>query len=156
MVAARPEVDAGRIVALGGSQGGALTLACASLSDRVLAMAPDVPWLSNFRRAIDLAVGPYMEITDFLKRYPDRVEQAFGTLSYFDNMNLVRRTRVRHAYYSVGLWDDICPPSTVFASYNSLPDNVDKAIEVYPYNGHEGGAGLHEHRKLQWLRKIAS
>jgi cephalosporin-C deacetylase len=61
-------------------------------------------------------------------------------------------TRVEKAYYSVGLWDQICPPSTVYASYNHLPAAVDKSIEIYRYNGHEGGGALHEQRLLKWLR----
>ncbi|MDA0335785.1 MAG: alpha/beta fold hydrolase [bacterium] len=152
-VCGRAEVDASRIAVTGGSQGGALAIACASLSDRVKVMAPDVPWLSHFERAVDIAVGPYEEITDFMKAYPERVEDAFRTLSYFDNMNLVTRTQVQKAYYSVGLWDDICPPSTVFASYNRLPSSVERSIEIYRYNKHEGGGDLHEQRKLQWLRE---
>jgi len=131
-----------------------LTIACAALSPHIKAMAPDVPWLSHFRRSVDLAVGPYEEITDFMKRFPDRIEEPFASLSYFDNMNLVSRVRVSHAYYSVGLWDNICPPSTVFASYNHLPDSVEKSIEVYPYNGHEGGGNLHQSRKLKWLSRV--
>ncbi len=150
-VAGRKEVDEDRIAAIGGSQGGALTIACAALSDQVKAMAPDVPWLSHFRRAVDIAVGPYEEITEFMKKHPERIEQAFETLSYYDNMNLVEMVKVTHAYYSVGLWDDICPPSTVYASYNRLPGEVEKSIEVYPYNKHEGGHNLHQHRKLDWL-----
>ncbi|MBE81372.1 MAG: acetylxylan esterase [Gemmatimonadetes bacterium] len=153
-VADRDEVDGSRIAAIGGSQGGALAIACAALSEQVKAMAPDVPWLSHFRRAVDVAVGPYEEITDFLKKHPDQIEKAFDTLSYFDIMNLVEMVKVTHAYYSVGLWDDICPPSTVYASYNRLPESVDKSIEVYPYNKHEGGHNLHQSRKLFWLREI--
>lgn len=153
-VAGREEVDESRIAAIGGSQGGALTIACASLSERVAVMAPDVPWLSHFERSIAIAIGPYEEITNFMKRFPLHIEQAFCTLSYFDNMNLVTRTKVNHAYYSVGLWDDICPPSTVYASYNHLPEGVEKEIEAYPFNGHEGGGNLHQERKLKWLRKV--
>ena len=156
VVREREEVDSGRIAAIGGSQGGALTIACAGLSPHVRAMAPDVPWLSHFRRAVDLAVGPYEEITDFMKRFPEQIEPAFETLSYFDNMNLVSQVSVTDAYYSVGLWDDICPPSTVYASYNRLPAGVKKSIEVYPYNKHEGGGMLHQHRKLKWLREVLS
>jgi cephalosporin-C deacetylase len=152
ILAARDEVDESRICAIGGSQGGALSIACASLSDKVAAMAPDVPWLSHFRRSVDIAVGPYEEITNFMKRFPQHIDQAFETLSYFDNVNLVTRTQVEKAYYSVGLWDEICPPSTVYASYNHLPARVEKSIEVYPYNGHEGGGNLHQQRKLKWLR----
>jgi cephalosporin-C deacetylase len=153
-VAERDEVDEGRIAAIGGSQGGALTIACAALSDQVRAMAPDVPWLSHFRRSVDIANGPYEEITEFMKKHPQHIEDAFDTLSYFDNMNLVEMVKVTHAYYSVGLWDDICPPSTVFASYNKVPAAVEKSIEVYPYNKHEGGHNLHQHRKLDWLRRV--
>jgi cephalosporin-C deacetylase len=153
VVAARDEVDEARIAAIGGSQGGALTIACAALSDKVAAMAPDVPWLSHFKRSVDIAVGPYEEITNFLKRFPQHIDQAFDTLTYFDNMNLINRTQVKHAYYSVGLWDQICPPSTVYASYNHLPAAVEKSIEIYPYNGHEGGGNLHQQRKLKWLRE---
>ena len=153
-VRGREEVDGDRIAAIGGSQGGALTIACAALSPYVSAMAPDVPWLSHFRRSVDLAVGPYEEITDFMKRFPDEIERAFETLSYYDNMNLASKVSVSHAYYSVGLWDTICPASTVYASYNWIPSGVKKDIEVYPYNGHEGGGALHQQRKLQWLRKV--
>lgn len=150
----REEVDKNRIAVIGGSQGGALTIACAALSPSVRVMAPDVPWLSDFKRSVDLAEGPYEEITDFLKRFPEKIDKVFETLSYFDNMNLVRKVTVSHAYYSVGLWDSICPPSTVYASYNWIPEGVEKKIEVYPYNGHEGGGSLHQQRKLIWLRKI--
>jgi len=150
----REEVDGDRIAAIGGSQGGALTIACAALSPNVRVMAPDVPWLSHFHRSVDLAVGPYEEITDFMKRFPEEIEQAFETLSYYDNMNLASKVSVSHAYYSVGLWDTVCPASTVYASYNWMPAGVQKEIEVYPYNGHEGGGALHQHRKLQWLRKV--
>ncbi|MGY8827699.1 MAG: acetylxylan esterase [Candidatus Latescibacterota bacterium] len=147
------EVDATKICAIGGSQGGALSIACASLSDKVVAMAPDVPWLSHFKRSVDLAIGPYEEITNFLKSFPQHIDQAFDALSYFDNMNLVTRTQVKDVYYSVGLWDAICPPSTVYASYNHMPTGINKSIEIYHYNGHEGGGNLHQQRKLKWLRE---
>jgi cephalosporin-C deacetylase-like acetyl esterase len=52
--------------------------------------------------------------------------------------------------YSVALMDQTCPPSTVFASYNNWA-HADKAIEVYPSNGHEGGAAEHLGHQLRWL-----
>jgi cephalosporin-C deacetylase len=42
-----PEVDATRVGAMGGSQGGALTLACASLEPRIKRAAPIFPFLSK-------------------------------------------------------------------------------------------------------------
>ena len=62
-----PEVDAARVGATGGSQGGALTLACVSLEPRVKKAAPVFPFLCDYLRVweMDLAVGAYAE----LKRY---------------------------------------------------------------------------------------
>jgi cephalosporin-C deacetylase len=33
------------------------------------------------------------------------------------------------------LWDDICPPSTIFAVYNHM--TAEKQMEIYPYHKHE-------------------
>jgi len=33
------------------------------------------------------------------------------------------------------LWDDICPPSTIFAAYNHI--TAEKQIEIYPFHKHE-------------------
>jgi cephalosporin-C deacetylase len=54
--------------------------------------------------------------------------------------------------------DDVCPPSTVFASFNAYGANagggVSKDIEVYRFNNHEGGQEHHWNRQLQFLRKL--
>jgi cephalosporin-C deacetylase len=47
--------------------------------------------------------------------------------------------------------DKTCPPSTVFAAFNAYA-GPDKAIEVYEFNDHEGGEGVHEAKKIDWLR----
>ena len=44
-----------------------------------------------------------------------------------------------------------CPPSTVYASYNRYGGPRD--IEVYTYNGHEGGGPFQTGRQLAWLRE---
>lgn len=133
-----PEVDASRVAVLGSSQGGALALATAALSDvPVLALA-DYPYLSNFDRAIDVTPqGPYGELHEYFRRYsaqPEIEERARRTLTYFDVMNLAPRIRCT-TWMCVGLVDDITPPSTVFAVYNHL--TCAKDIGVYRYFGHE-------------------
>ncbi len=54
------------------------------------------------------------------------------------------------ALFSVGLEDSTCPPSTVFAAYNAYAGQ-DKRIEVYEFNGHEGGGPHHEALRLAWV-----
>ncbi|HVT88913.1 MAG TPA: acetylxylan esterase [Tepidisphaeraceae bacterium] len=135
LLARREEVDDARLAVTGASQGGALTLAVAALSNRpILAMA-DIPFLCDFRRAIQISpVTPYLEISSFLKSFPHLHEKAIRTLSYCDNLNLAPRIRCRTVIGN-SLWDECCPPSTVFAVYNHL--SCEKQMEIYPFHKHE-------------------
>lgn len=144
-----PVVDGARVAVTGGSQGGALSIAAASLVRDVTAVAADVPFLSDFPRAITLVdTEPYAEIARYLKAHRDHVEPALRTLSYIDAAVLGRRA-VAPALFSVGLMDDITPPSTVYAAYNAY--GGPKRIIEYPFNGHEGGQGFHEQAKIMFL-----
>lgn len=138
VLAAQPEVDATRIAVTGGSQGGAITLAAAALSETPVLAVADYPYLSNFERAIDVTPnGPYYELNEYFRRNsssPQLEVNAKQTLSYFDIMNLAPRIKC-YTWLTVGLIDDITPPSTIFAAYNHL--TCDKDIEVYRYFGHE-------------------
>jgi len=135
LAASLDSVDAGRIGVLGGSQGGGLSLAAAALAPkRVRAAAAAVPFLCHYTRAVDMAEYPYREIADYIRAWPDRCDRVFETLSYFDNMNLADRVRAE-TLVSVGLWDLICPPSTVFAVVNHM--KCRKEVAVYPCTGHE-------------------
>ena len=77
----------------------------------------------------------------------------FATLSYVDVVNHARR-HGRPALFSVGLSDDITPPSTVFAAYNHY--RGPKEIAVYPFNQHEGGGTGHLLAKLDFLARQES
>jgi cephalosporin-C deacetylase len=135
LLARREEVDANRLAITGVSQGGGLTLAVAGLSDRPILALPDVPFLCDYRRAIAITpAGPYPEIPSFLKSFPHLYEQAIRTLSYCDCLNLAPRIKCR-TVISNCLWDDICPPSTIFGVYNHI--TAEKQIEIYPFHKHE-------------------
>ena len=148
-IRSHPVVDGSRVAVAGGSQGGALSIAAASLVPDVVAVAADVPFLSDFPRAITLVdTEPYAEIARYLKAHRDHVESALRTLSYIDAAVLGRRA-VAPALFSVGLMDDITPPSTVYAAYHAY--GGPKKIIEYPFNGHEGGQGFHEQAKIRFL-----
>lgn len=142
-------VDPSRVAVTGGSQGGGISLAVAGLVDDLAAVAPDVPFLSDFPRAITLTdEDPYGEIARYLKAHRDHVDQALRTLSYFDAATLGHRANAP-ALFSVGLMDVTCPPSTVYAAFNLY--GGPKEIREYPFNDHEGGGGFHEAATLAWL-----
>jgi cephalosporin-C deacetylase len=147
-----PDVDATQIAVTGGSQGGGITIAAAGLVPDVVAAMPDVPFLCHYRRATEIVDSyPYKEIADFLNTHRDKVDTVFSTLAYFDGVNLSARAKAK-ALFSVGLMDQICPPSTVFAAYNHWAG--EKEIKIYPYNEHEGGRGYQTVEKLKFLREV--
>ncbi len=148
-VRAHPAVDPTRIAVTGGSQGGGISIAVAGLVDDLAAVAPDVPFLCDFPRATTFVdTNPYAEVARYLKAHRDHVEQAYSTLSYFDGAILGRRA-VAPALFSVGLMDQTCPPSTVYAAFNHYAGPAE--IREYPFNDHEGGGAFHDVVKMRWL-----
>lgn len=145
----RPEVDPGRIAAVGGSQGGGITLAVAGLVPELKAAMPDVPFLCDFPRAVAIATrDPYGEIARYLAVHRDKVANTFRTLSYFDGVHFAARAKAP-ALFSVGLVDDICPASTVYAAHNAYAGP--KEMEIYQFNNHEGGGTFQDRRQVEWL-----
>jgi cephalosporin-C deacetylase len=147
-------VDPARIIVTGGSQGGGITLAAAGLVPDVAAVMPDVPFLCHYRRATEITDSfPYQEIVKYCQTHRDKVETVFKTLSYFDGVNLAARSK-GSALFSVGLMDEICPPSTVFAAYNHFGGPKD--IRMYRYNHHEGGGTFQTLEKLKFAASLFS
>lgn len=148
---AHPLVDADRVAAVGGSQGGALAIAAASLGDGVVAACPDVPFLCDIRRAVTICdAHPYREIVEYLHAHRDQVERVLHVLDHVDVARLAPSASCP-ALFSVALRDPICPPSTVYAAFNAW--GGPKEIVEYPFNEHEGGGPFQEVRRLEFLRR---
>jgi cephalosporin-C deacetylase len=147
-----PDVDYKRVAVLGGSQGGGIALAAAGLIPDLAAAMPDVPFMCHVRHATEITDSyPYAEIQNYCKIQRGKIETIFDTLSYFDGVNFATRAK-SPALFSVGLMDEICPPSTVFAAYNYY--SGPKEIKVWPYNHHEGGETLQSVERVRFLKTI--
>lgn len=134
-----PQIDENRVGAMGGSQGGGLTLACASLSPNIKLAAPQYPFLCDYKRVweMDLSVAAYEELRNYFRMYDPRHEkedEIFQKLGYIDVQNLVKWIRAK-VLMATGLMDTICPPSTQFAAYNKITS--EKSVLIYPDYGHE-------------------
>ena len=155
IVMGMPGVDPSRVGATGGSQGGGLTLACASLTPGLKKAAPVFPFLSDYKRvwSMDLAENAYAELREYLRwRDPthQNADRFWNTLGYIDVQNLAPRIK-SEIYMGVGLMDKICPPSTQFAAFNKI--TAVKKLELYPDFGHEGIKG-HDDRIFQYLMDL--
>lgn len=144
--------DTARLIVEGCSQGGGIALAVCGLSPYPVAAMVDVPFLCHYRRAIRITdAHPYQEIVEYLRHNRDQVEPTLATLDYFDGVHFAARARCQ-ALFSVGLLDEVCPPSTVFAAYNHY--RGEKQINVWEYNHHEGGGIYQEREKLRFLQPL--
>lgn len=127
-VAGREKVDSRNIFAEGASQGGALTIAAAALTDIPLcAIAPSIPFLGDFPDYFQISSWP---------AYPARQQQAalgmtdaemYRFLSYFDTKNLATMIACP-VIQNMSLQDNVCPPHTNIAPYNNLNAGVEKEI----------------------------
>lgn len=138
-----PDVDAERVGATGGSQGGGLTLACVALEPRVKLAAPVFPFLCDYRRVWqkELAKNAYLELDEYFRRFDplhEQEEEIFTKLGYIDVQFLAPRIKAE-VLMAVGLMDDVCPPSTQFAAYNKITSK--KSLRIYPDFKHEALPG---------------
>ncbi len=138
-VQTRPEVDQTRIGVHGSSQGGALTITTAALRPDVITCgAAGAPYLCGFMDAASLTDSyPYEEMNAYLREYPEREGAMRETLNYFDGINFAPRITCPMLVY-VGLADDVCPPETGYAFYNTL--TCPKMIHPYADCAHDSGA----------------
>jgi cephalosporin-C deacetylase len=136
----QPEVDPSRVASWGGSQGGALSLVCASLEPRIRKCVAVFPFLSDYKRVweMDLAKDAYNDIKQYFRRFDplhERVDEVFTKLGYIDVQNFTPRIKA-DVLMAVTLMDNICPPSTQYAAYNKITSK--KEAIIFRDYGHEG------------------
>ena len=155
IVMGMPEVNESRVAAMGGSQGGGLTLACAALEPRIRLALPTFPFLSDYKRVweMDLDVDAYHELKHYFRRFDplhQREDAIFERLGYVDVQHLSPKIEAE-VKMTVGLRDEICPPSTQFAAYNKIESP--KSVILYPDYAHETPSS-HADLEFQWLSEL--
>ncbi len=117
-------IDKDRMGVTGWSQGGALTVALAALVPGIKCIAPVHPYLSDYKRFWQLGINnkAYEGITNYFRIFDPHhktEDQLFKTLSYIDIKNMAKNIKA-NVFFSCGLKDTSCPPSTQFAVFNQM------------------------------------
>ncbi|MGQ7296573.1 acetylxylan esterase [Quadrisphaera sp. KR29] len=149
-------VDASRVAVFGGSQGGAAAIAAGALVPDVAAVVAHVPFLADIRRSMTITdADPFHELVRYLAVHRHDVEAVHRTLDHIDGVGFARRGRAP-ARFTAALMDPIVPPSgpfAVHAEWGGGDPGVHKEIEVWPYNGHEGGGSVDEVAAVEFIAR---
>ena len=150
-----PDVDPDRVGVTGGSQGGALTVACIALEPRIKRAVPVYPFLSDYKRVweMDQAKDAYKELQEYFRLFDpthENEDKVFETLGYIDIQNFAARIKT-NLIWVTGLMDTICPPSSQFAVYNKIKSK--KSMIYYPDYAHEPLPGLAD-RTFQFFMEL--
>jgi len=121
----QPEWDGKTMIVYGGSQGGFQAFAAAALDERVTFLAAAVPAGCDHSGMVAGRIAGWPKIVPVTDGEPDA--KVLTTARYFDNVNFAAHIKAREAILTVGFFDPLCPPTTVYAAFNELPV-LDKKI----------------------------
>ena len=135
-ISTRAKVDTTAIVALGESQGGALTWIAGALGGpRIKAIAPSVPFLCDYRHYSQIVWWPVWEVFEEADREGLDREAVLDMLRYFDVKNFTDKVTCP-VCMAFGLQDPVCPPHTNFAGYNNAVNAASRSYYCVPTCGH--------------------
>ena len=120
-----PEFDGESLGVMGGSQGGALAIVTAGLDKRIKYLVSYYPALADLTGYLHGRAGgwPHMFKDEFTNK-PEKIE----TSKYYDVVNFAKQVKVP-GFYSLGFNDNVCPPTSMYAAYNSV--NAEKELSLY-------------------------
>jgi cephalosporin-C deacetylase-like acetyl esterase len=127
-----PQYDGSNLAVTGGSQGGALSIVTAALDSRVKWAAPIYPALSDMVGYLQGRAGGWPHIFDAnnpQNNTPAKIKAA----AYYDVVNFAKQLKVP-CFYSMGFNDETCPPTSMWAVYNSIA--APKELKLYLETGH--------------------
>lgn len=131
-----PEWDGKNLVVWGSSQGGAQALIAAGLDPQVTLLYAAVPAMCDHGGCLAGRESGWPRLIKMLDGKP--VDRDIANASrYFDAAYFAKRIKAE-CYLTVGLIDNTCVPTSVFAAYNNIPGK--KHIAVHPAKGHTGEA----------------
>jgi len=115
----------------GSSQGGFLSYATAGIDKRVTCVAAVHPALCDHTASLKgIACGwPHY----FYDNKGKGMEKQIETSRYYDGVNFVRRIKCP-TWVSFGYNDDVVPPTTAYATYNTL--DCPKTLSIYQQTAH--------------------
>lgn len=145
----RPELDHDRIIVSGGSMGGFLAIATASLDSRVKLCSAQNPIMSDVHDLVGKVDWPLDNIRQYIRTQPGlTLEKVLNNLDYYDTKNFASNLKVA-TLLGMGLLDHLVPPDNIYAVYNNMSNK--KHMIIFKDLGHEVGQPYKEFEG-RWMR----
>jgi len=162
----REDVNKKRVVTVGGSQGGRLSIVVPALDKRVVATVPSIAWGGNYPNLAwsskcnglqnpedrpstpGYVMGPKTDGMDLVGAPPQPDTAAAKCNAYYDPMNFAPDVKCP-VFINSGLIDYISPPTDIWATYLRL-GTKDKTMTPLPGLGHDWSAEF-DRRAWRWL-----
>lgn len=139
--------DNKNLTVMGSSQGGALSIVTSALDTRVTSLVSFHPALSDLTGYLYNRAGgwPHVFANDNFTAFysKDNVQN----LAYYDVVNFAKRVKVP-GFYSWGYNDITCPPTSIYAAYNSIV--APKKLSLNYESGH-WVSPEQRNESMQWL-----
>lgn len=134
-ICSRPDLRHDNIEVSGGSMGGFLAIATASLDKRVALCSAQNPILTDIHSLVGVVDWPIIDIKKYVRSQPDlTLDKVLNNLEYFDTKNFATNLTCP-TLLGIGLLDPLAPPAAEYAAYNNIPGK--KHIIIFRDLGHE-------------------
>ncbi|MES2266411.1 MAG: acetylxylan esterase [Bacteroidota bacterium] len=134
-VYSQPYLKHDNILVSGGSMGGYLALATASLDKRVNLCSAQNPILCDVNNLDGEVTWPINDIKKYVKTQPGLTfNKVLSNLNYYDGKNFAAGVKT-NMIMGIGLLDPYAPPANEYATYNIIPGK--KRLMVFKDLGHE-------------------
>lgn len=117
----------------GGSQGGALAIVTAALDTRVKYLAANYPALCDVTGYLHNRAGGWPHLFSSANMSYNNKKDRLETCKYYDVVNFAKNLKVP-GFYSWGFNDNVCPPTSMYAAYNSI--SAPKELAIFKETGH--------------------
>ncbi|WP_345953706.1 acetylxylan esterase [Mucilaginibacter sp. PAMB04168] len=134
-VCSRPELDSNNVIISGGSMGGYLAIAAASLDSRIKLCSANNPVFCDYRALAGNKDWPMSDFVKYSKAHRLPMEKIFATLDYFDLKNFSYNLKCQ-SLIGISLLDNLAPPANEYAMLNNIESKKYKLF-VYPELAHE-------------------
>ncbi len=146
-LAAHEGYDGRNMLVYGGSQGGALSIVTAALDQRVKYLGVYYPALCDVTGYLNNRAGGWPHYFNTASQQKNNTPKKLETVAYYDVVNFAKQLKVP-GFYSWGFNDETCPPTSMYAAYNSIPSP--KELAIYKETGHNTVPAQRD-KMIEWL-----